>query len=162
VATCTNTESTPSCRICTLAEGEKPHLASYRVCCHEIELQRRRAQRAPKGSSRRKFFSKFTSPEQSFAAALRQDAQHQQPQAQQTYGKSLQLPVQQHLPQQENQKTGLSVQAPCSSNTDTLKIATVVQRTMRVLSEAGYVCTLDKGEAIRKRQPQPLVREDVT
>jgi hypothetical protein len=56
------------------------------------------------------FFSKFTSPEQSFSAALRQDMQHQQPQAPQTYGKSLRIPVQQHLSQHEIQRTGLSVQ----------------------------------------------------
>jgi hypothetical protein len=58
-------------------------------------------------------FSKFTSPEQSYAAALHQDTQHQQPQALQTDGESVQhpVPVQQHLPQQEIQKTGLSVKA---------------------------------------------------
>jgi hypothetical protein len=63
-----------------------------------------------------------------------QDKQHQQPQAPQTYGKSLQHPVQQHLPQQEIRSTGLSVQAPSSS--DKLKVATVVQRIMTELSEA--------------------------
>jgi hypothetical protein len=35
--------------------------------------KRRKAQRAPMGSSERTLFSKFTSPEQSYAAALRQD-----------------------------------------------------------------------------------------
>jgi hypothetical protein len=100
------------------------------------ELKRRRAQRTPKGSSGRTLFSKFTSPEQSYAAALRQDTQHQQPQAPQTDGKSVWHPVQQHLPQQEIQKTGLSVQAPSSIN-DTLKIATVVQLIVTELSEAA-------------------------
>jgi hypothetical protein len=95
-----------------------------------------RAQRAPKESLGRTFFSKFTSPEQSYAAALRQDSQHQRPQAPQTDGKSLLHPVQQHLPQQEIQRTGLSVQAPRSTNSDTLKIATVVQQIMTEPSEA--------------------------
>jgi hypothetical protein len=31
----TNTESTPSCRNCTLVEGEKPHPVSYQDCIHE-------------------------------------------------------------------------------------------------------------------------------
>jgi hypothetical protein len=97
---------------CVLAEGEKPHPMSYRGCIHVKELQRRRAQRAPKGFSGRTFFSKFTSPQQSYAAALCQDTHHQEPQVPQTYGKSFQTPVQQHLPQQKIQKTGASVQAP--------------------------------------------------
>jgi hypothetical protein len=67
----TNTESTPSYCNSTLAEREKSHPASYRGCSHvKGELQRRRAQQAPKGSSG---ISKFTSLEQSYAAALRQD-----------------------------------------------------------------------------------------
>jgi hypothetical protein len=71
----TNKESTPNCCIGTLA-GERPHPVSYRGCSHaKGGLQRRRAQRAPKGSTGR-MFSKFTSPEQSYAAALRQDRQH--------------------------------------------------------------------------------------
>jgi hypothetical protein len=76
--------------------------------------------------------SKFTSPEQSYAAELRQDTQHQQPQALQTDGKS----VQQHLSQQEIQKTDLSVWAPSSSNSGLLNVATVVQQFMIELSEA--------------------------
>jgi hypothetical protein len=44
--------------------------------------------------------------------------------------------VQQHLPQQEIQKTGLSVQAPSSSDNGTLKVATVAQRIITELSEA--------------------------
>jgi hypothetical protein len=42
----------------------------------------------------------------------------------------------QHLPQQEIQKTGLSVQAHRSSNNETLKVATVAQQIMRELNEA--------------------------
>jgi hypothetical protein len=48
----------------------------------------------------------------------------------------VQHPVQQHLPQQEFQKAGLSVQAPSSSDNDKLKVATVVRQTMKELSEA--------------------------
>jgi hypothetical protein len=51
----------------------------------ERELQRRRKQRVSKGSSGRKFFSTFTSPEQSYATALRQDSQQWQTHAPQTY-----------------------------------------------------------------------------
>jgi hypothetical protein len=117
----------PSCCSCTLVEGEKSHPASYWGCSHERgELQRRRAQRAHKESSGRTFFSKFNSPEQSYTAALRQDTQHQQPQAPQTYEEGLRTPVQQHLPQQDIQKTGLLIQAHSSSNSDILKVATVV------------------------------------
>jgi hypothetical protein len=94
------------------------------------------------------FVSKFTSPEQSLAAALRQDMQHQQPQAPQRDGKSLRPPVQQHLPQQEIQKTGLSVQAPCSSNNDMLKVTTVAQPIITELSEA--VSETDKIMVITK------------
>jgi hypothetical protein len=44
--------------------------------------------------------------------------------------------VQQHLPQQEFQKTGLSEQAPSSSDDDKLKVGAVVRQIMRELSEA--------------------------
>jgi hypothetical protein len=45
-------------------------------------------------------------------------------------------PVQQHLPQQEIQKTDLSVQAHSLTNNETLKAATVVQQIMTERSEA--------------------------
>jgi hypothetical protein len=48
----------------------------------------------------------------------------------------VQHPVQQHLPQQEIQKTGLSVQAPSSFDSDKLKVAIVVQQIKKELSEA--------------------------
>jgi hypothetical protein len=65
VALTIHTKSTPTCCNCTLVEGEKPHPGSYRGCRHEKgKLQRRIAQRAPKGSSGKTFFSKFTSPQQ--------------------------------------------------------------------------------------------------
>jgi hypothetical protein len=93
---------------------------------HAKELQMRSAERAPKGSTGMIFFSKFSSLEQSHAAALRQDKIHQRPQA--TH------PVQQYLPQKEVQETGLSAQAQSSSNNDT--VAIVVHQTMIELSKA--------------------------
>jgi hypothetical protein len=68
---------------------------------------------------------------------MHQDMQNQQSYAPQTDGKNLQPPVQQHLPQQEILKTYLSVQAPCSTNSDTLKVATVVQQILTELIEGG-------------------------
>jgi hypothetical protein len=44
--------------------------------------------------------------------------------------------LQQHLPQQEIQKTGLPVQPPSSTINDTLKVATVVQKIITQLNEA--------------------------
>jgi hypothetical protein len=70
-----------SCCNFTVVEGEKPHPASYWGYSHAKELRRRRAERAPKESSGRTFLSKFTSPEQSYSAAPRQDTQHQKQQA---------------------------------------------------------------------------------
>jgi hypothetical protein len=102
--------------------------------------ERRRAQRAPKGPTGRTFFSKFTSPQQPYADALRQDKQHQQPQTTQT--------EQQYLPQEEFQKTELrvSVQAPSSSNNDT--VATVVHHIMtkltKAVSEEGRIMVITK------------------
>jgi hypothetical protein len=68
---------------------------------------------------------------------LHQDPQQHQSQAPKTDGKSVQHPVQQHLPQQEFQKTGVSVQAPSSSDGDKLKVVTVVRQIMKQLSEAA-------------------------
>jgi hypothetical protein len=94
------------------------------------------------------FFSKFTSPELPYTDALHQDTQHHQPQALQTDGKRMRHPVQQHLPQQEIQKTGLSVQAPSSSNNDILNVIIVVQQMITQLSEA--VSEKDKITVITK------------
>jgi Na+/phosphate symporter len=44
--------------------------------------------------------------------------------------------VQQHLPQQEIQRTGLPVQVLSSTANDTLNIPTIVQQIMTELSEA--------------------------
>jgi hypothetical protein len=72
----TNTESKPSYCNCTIVEGDTPHPPSDRGCSHaKGELQKRRAQRAPNGSSGRMFLSKFTSPEKTHTAALRHDTQ---------------------------------------------------------------------------------------
>jgi hypothetical protein len=62
---------------------------SYRSCS---QCERKTAKEKRTMSYRRTFFPKFTSQEKSFAAALHQDMQHQQPQAPKTDGKSLQLP----------------------------------------------------------------------
>jgi hypothetical protein len=97
------------------------------------------------------FFSKFTSPGQSYAAALWQDTQRQQPQALQTDGRSVWDPMQQHQSQQEIQKTGLSVQIPSSSNSDMLKVTTVMQQIMTELSEA--VSEKDKIMVVTKMVP---------
>jgi hypothetical protein len=59
--------------------------------------------------------------------------------------------MQQHLPLQKIQKTGLSVQAPSSSNGDMLKIATIVQQIITDLSEA--VSEKDKIILITKMVP---------
>jgi hypothetical protein len=45
-------------------------------------------------------------------------------------------PVQQYLPQQEIQKTGLSEQAPSWTNVDMLKVATVMQQKVTELGKA--------------------------
>jgi hypothetical protein len=129
---CTPRWRTSRCCNCTLAEGEKPHPASYRGCNQaKWEQQRRRAQRAPKELSGRTLFVKFTLAEQSYAAKLRQETQQQQPQAPKRDGRSVQHPIQQHLPQQEFQRTGLSVHSSTSSDIDKLKVATVVQQIMK-------------------------------
>jgi hypothetical protein len=45
-------------------------------------------------------------------------------------------PIQQHLPQQEIQKTGLSAQAPNSSNNEIIEVDTVVQQITTEFSES--------------------------
>jgi predicted membrane protein len=86
----------------------------------------RKAQQDPKQSSGRTLFSKLTSSQQSYADALRQDKQHQQPQAMQT--------ERQYLSQRKFQKTHLSVQVPSSFNNDT--VASVVHQIRIELSKA--------------------------
>jgi hypothetical protein len=50
--------------------------------------------------------------------------------------KSLRPRVQKHLPQQEIQKTSLSVKAPSSSDSDTIKVAAVVEQIITELIQA--------------------------
>jgi hypothetical protein len=74
------------------------------------------------------------------------DNQHQQPNALQAEAKSVQHPVHQYLPQQEFQKTGLSVQDPSSSNND---IAAIVEHQIMIqlsgaLSEEDKVMVIIK------------------
>jgi hypothetical protein len=82
------------------------------------------------------FLSKFTSPEQSYAATLRQEKQHQQPQAPQIYGKRFRNPMQQYLPQHEIQ-TSLSVQSPSVTNNDAFKSALWLNRSSQ---SSGKLC----------------------
>jgi hypothetical protein len=55
----------------------------------KVELQKRKAQRAPKTATGRVFSSNLTTPGVSFAAALRGGAAQQQPQARQVPGETL-------------------------------------------------------------------------
>jgi hypothetical protein len=65
---------------------------------------------------------------------MRQDNQNHQLKAPQTEEQSVRHQVQQNLPQKEFQKRVLSVQAPSSSNNDT--VATAAHQVMTELSEA--------------------------
>jgi hypothetical protein len=59
------------------------------------------------------------------------------------------MQISRHLPQQEIQRTGLSVQAPSLTKNDMVKIATVVQQIMTGLSEV--VSEEDRIMVITKR-----------
>jgi hypothetical protein len=100
------------------------------------ELKRRIAQRAPKESSGRTFFSKLnlTRLVPCSCTASRQAT----PATTGTAGmwEKFAATNAQHLPQQEIQRTGLSVQAPSSTNNETLKVATTVQQIITELREA--------------------------
>jgi hypothetical protein len=61
--------------------------------------------------------------------------------------------MQQHLPQQEIQRTGLSVQAPSSTNNDTLKAAIIVRRIITELTISEAVSEKDKIMVITKMVP---------
>jgi hypothetical protein len=97
-------------------------------------LQRRNAKRAPKGSSGRKFFSKFTSPEQFYAATLSQDNQNQQPKAMQTERKVSDIPCCSICHSRNSSKEVCQYRLPESSNNTT--VVTVVHQIMTELSEA--------------------------
>jgi hypothetical protein len=127
-----NAASTPASCNCQLAEGEKPHPANYRGCRHaREELQRRKAQRAPKTATGRVFCSNLTTPGVSFAAALRGGAAQQQPQARQVPGETpphAGAKVSTPAPG-DQQKTGQSVRAPTVSSQpldSMLRVVTVV------------------------------------
>jgi hypothetical protein len=64
-----------------LKDGESPHPTNYRGCSYaKEELQRRKNQRiSNQGSSGRTFFSKYTTPERSFASAVRSSVEPKQP-----------------------------------------------------------------------------------
>jgi hypothetical protein len=64
-------DPTPSCCICKLAEGEKPHSSTYRSCSHAKEkIRRRRNLRAPTINTGRTYASKYITQDVSFAEAL--------------------------------------------------------------------------------------------
>jgi hypothetical protein len=92
----------------------------------ERRTAKEKGKMSSQGISGRTLLFKFTSPQHSYADALRQDKQLQEPEATQT--------EQQYLPQKEFQKSGLSVQAPSSSANDT--VAPVVHQIMIELSKA--------------------------
>jgi hypothetical protein len=56
--------------------------------------------------------------------------------------------MQQHLPQQEIQKTGLAIQAPSSNSNEMLKVATVlqqiVQSSVKLCQKKTKLLTLQK------------------
>jgi hypothetical protein len=64
-----------------LGDGESPHPTNYRGYNYaKEELQRRKNQRiSNQGSSGRTFFSKYTTPERSYASALRSSVESNQP-----------------------------------------------------------------------------------
>jgi hypothetical protein len=64
-----------------LKDGELSHPTNYRSCSYaKEELQRRKNQRiSNQGSSGRTLFSKYTTPERSFASALRSSVESKQP-----------------------------------------------------------------------------------
>jgi hypothetical protein len=66
-------ESVPQCYNCTLKEGEHPHPTTYRGCRHAREemLRRNQYRSTPKETTGKIFTSRLTTPEQSFAEALR-------------------------------------------------------------------------------------------
>jgi hypothetical protein len=66
--------------------------------------------------------------------------------------------MQQHLPQQEIQKTGLSIKVPSSFNSDMAKVATVMQQIITELSEA--VLEKDKIMVITKMVLNLMIQND--
>jgi hypothetical protein len=63
-----------------LKDGEPPHPTNYRGCSYaKEELQRRKNQRiSNQGPSGKTFFSKYTTPERTFASALRSSVESTQ------------------------------------------------------------------------------------
>jgi hypothetical protein len=109
-------------------------------------MQRRKKLKATvQGPAARAFSSKYTTPDRSFAAALRGHAQSQEPQVIQAQhphpvtveGREQVQPPRQH--QQPTQQTGQSVQATSvksSSLDDMFRVASAVQQIMTELNDA--------------------------
>jgi hypothetical protein len=117
------------------------------------ELQRRKAQRAPKITMGRVFSSNRTTPGVSFAAGLRGSAeQQQQPEENQVPVTSLPTAGIKHIPAPTlQQETGQSVQAPNVNSQpldSMLRVVTVVQQIMTEFN--GAVSERDKIMAITK------------
>jgi hypothetical protein len=122
-ATCIGNEgkeqSTPSYCDCMLKDGQIPHPSTYTGCSHAREemLKKKSQKAASKGPAGRLFSSMYTTPEHSFAAALRSNTQqkhqphHQivQPQQVPMERKMLQPPI--HQQQHTQQSSGQPVQA---------------------------------------------------
>jgi hypothetical protein len=152
-----NAASTPACCNCQLAEGEKPHPANYRGCKHaREELQRRKAQRAPKTTTGRVFSSNRTTAGVSFAAALRGGAAQRD---QQSQSQARQPPVadppagaKHNAPAPGcHQNSGQSVRAPTVSRQPLDNMLRVVTAVQQILTEiSGAVTEEDKIVAITK------------
>jgi hypothetical protein len=107
----TNAESAPRCRNCTLI-GENPHPASYRGCSHAKGEEHNELPRDSLGGRSSLSSHHHSSPTQLHYVKTNNTSNHKQHQQSQT--------EQQYLPQKEFQKTDLSVQAPSSSNNDSV------------------------------------------
>jgi predicted Zn-ribbon and HTH transcriptional regulator len=146
-----NAASAPACCNCQMAEGEKPHPANCRGCRHaREELQRRKAQRAPKTATGWVFSSNLTTPGVSFAAALRGSAAQQQqqppPEADPPAGGNLSAPT-----SGRPQNAGQSVRAPTVSSHPLDKMLRVVTAVQQIMTEFnGAVSEEDKIVAITK------------
>jgi hypothetical protein len=137
-----------------MAEGEKLHSANYRGCRHAKEEMQKKSQRTSKTTAGSLLSSKLTTPDMSFAAALRSKTEEQQqPQTYQVAGTATiepRVPV--ALPQQEQQKAGQSVRAPNANSLSLDKmLKVVVTLVQQIMTESnGAVLEEAKRVAITK------------
>jgi hypothetical protein len=117
-----------------LKDGESPHPTNYRGCSYaKEELQRRKNQRISNQGSSGRTFSKYTTPEQSFASALRSSVESKQPSENQ---KESAGPQKKHV---ANKASGQSMQVEIvNSNAMDMFVAfTMVQQIMTGISSAA-------------------------